>query len=507
MNSFSYLDFGASEERGEDAKREFISGTTLVGDILKSTLGPKGMVKLLTTGKEITVTNDGATILKNLIINSASAKLIINSSVSQDWEEGDGTTTIAVLTSLILEECRKLKIAPINIIKGLELGLDKCIETLDKISETCKEEDLLSLAKTTLCSKVVRCDLDKFGKLCVDAVQRIKGYSLDRINFVKVAGRLEDSYLEEGFILDRDQDINLQNPKIMIANCTLDADKVKIFSAKIKVNSIKDLSDLEKAEKDRMKAKIEKMCSYNIDCFINRQLIYDYPSQLFNENGVVPLEHADFDGVERLASVLGGKIVSTFDGLDDNSFGTCKEVKNITIGNKKMVQFSGLKSGACTIVLKGSSKEVLDEAERSIHDALCVLKRISTTNKIIYGGGAPEMNMANNLNQYALKIEDKESSAVFALSNALERIPQILAENGGLDGEAIKSKLRSLHTKGKITFGVDFDAKDLTCMKTKGVVESLRIKKRIMRAAVETAQMLIKCDAIIKCKPRERTRH
>jgi T-complex protein 1 subunit beta len=203
---------------------------------------------------------------------------------------------------------------------------------------------------------------------------------------------------------------------------------------------------------------------------------------------------------------LGGKIMSTFDDLNEECFGKCEEVKNIYIGNERMVKFSGLGKGACTIVLRGSSKVVLEEAERSIHDSLCVLSRIKEDLKIVYGGGCTDMEMAIALQGYSMDVVGKESEAILGFSNVLQQIPRILASNGGFDGEAIKSKLRAMHNEGRETYGVDLDAGDVCCMKEKGIIESLRIKKRIIQAACEAAQMIIKCDGIVKCKPRERTR-
>lgn len=505
MNQQSYLDAGTTEQRSTDARRTINLGTKMIYDVVKSTLGPSGMTKMLTCGKKIKITNDGATILKNLVIDSPSAKILIESSVGQDWEEGDGTTTIAILASLLVEEASRLEdVHPIQIIKGYETALEKALEVIENNSFVMKDEDYLTLAKTTLHSKILRCDLEKFGKICVDAINLIEDReNLNLINFIKTEGDLSSSCLVDGFILDKATIVpTLENPRILVANTAMDTDKIKIHGAQVNVKSVTELAKIEEAERERMQEKVDLITKEEneIDVFINRQIMYDYFLQLFKEKNVIAVEHADFDGVERLANVLGGKIMSTFESLTD-CFGSCDKIENVQIGEKRMIKFSGLRKGACTIILKGSTKEVQEEAERSIHDALCVLMKVRTEKKLVYGGGCIETEVGIATNNLALKIEGKESAAIFGFSNAVQKIPQIIAENCGMDGEAMKSKLRALHTKNKKTFGVSISLNDAGCMKEENVVESLRIKRRIFTSAVEAACLIIKCDGIIKCKP------
>ncbi|KAK6090513.1 hypothetical protein P3W45_000610 [Vairimorpha bombi] len=510
MNVFSHQNLGTTEEKGQDARRTILSGTDLVGDILKTTLGPKGMLKILKgDGKGLNITNDGAFILKNLQIDSASARILINSSIGQDWEEGDGTTSVSVLSSLIIREIFNLKIHPTKIIKGLRMAQEKCEKVLDRISVNPSVEDIRSLIKTTLCSKVLKYDLDKFVDICINAVDNLESKSdLNLIQIIKSPGKLEDSYLDDGFILNKESVISpMKNPRILIGNTSLDQDKIKVFGAKISVSSVQDLAEMEKIEREKMYKKIDSICNKKIDCFINRQLIYDYPMQLLKMKNVQPIEHADFDGIERLNNVLGGKILSTFEDVEDSCIGTCEEIKNIFIGDKRMIKFSGIKKGASSIVLFGSSKEMLDEAERSIHDALCVLIKIKETPRIIYGGGSSEMCMAVELSKYALDVPGVESEAILAFSNALQQIPVILSENGGFNGNEIKSELRSKHNSGLHTYGVNLENGTVSCMKELSVIDSYRIKKRVICASSEVAQMIVKCDGVVKCKPRERSRH
>merc|ERR1712032_64231 len=226
----------------------------------------------------------------------------------------------------------------------------------------------------------------------------------------------------------------LEDCKILVANCQMDTDKIKIYGARVKVESFEAVAEIEKAEKDKMKAKVEKICKHGCNVFINRQLIYNYPDQLFKENKVMAIEHSDFDGSERLAAVLGADIASTFDNPEETKLGFCKRIEEIMIGEDKVIKFSGCAQGeACTIVLRGASQHILDEAERSLHDALAVLYQTVQETRVVYGGGSMEMAMANAIMTKMATVEGKESAAMEGFAKALQQIPNILADNGGFD--------------------------------------------------------------------------
>lgn len=499
---YTHQNPGNVEERQDDAIRTIRSGVSLIGDILKTTLGPKGSMKVI-HGRETSVTNDGAFILKNLLIDSASAKIIANSSISQDWEEGDGTTSIAVLASLLLKEAYQLSVHPTKIIRGFSLALSRCLDAMGKKKFVPKQEDLRNLVRTTLNSKVLSNSLDVFIDVCINAVEKVEDISL--IEIIKIEGDLAESMLVDGIVLNRDVDISLTNPKVLVANTPLDYDKVKIFSSKISVNSISELEKIENAEKERMVAKIDSICQIPFDLFINRQIIYDYPLQLLANKNVTVIEHADFDGVERLNKVLGGNLLSTFDMVTAEDLGTCQKVSTITVKGHKMVRFEGTRKGAASIIIFGSSKEMLDEAERSVHDALCVLKRVKESAFCLYGGGCIETALSLELSKMALEVKTKESEGIEAFSRALLAIPKILAENCGFDGDEAKAVLKNDHSYRRTTYGVNIENGKSCCMKEKGVIEGFEMKRRVITAACETAQMILKCDGLVKCKPRERS--
>lgn len=525
MQLFSHKNAATQEEKNDNAKQVIITSTNLIYNILKTTLGPSGTLKLF-AGKNVLLSNDGATIMKNLLIDSAPAQLLINASTSQDKEEGDGTTSVSILIALLVKEAYELDIHPLKIIKGYELALSKVqeklqtliVEDLNRMDESinnamtkdiqnCENDIKINLAKTTLNSKVLNCDLDLFANIVVNAYNSLKEKDLNLINIIKAPGKLEDSFYCDGFILDRETIINIENPRILVANTAMDYDKIKVFGAKVEVQSVGELVQIEESEKKKMASKVDKICFDGdekiIDVFINRQLIYDYPKRLFKQNNVIPIEHADFDGVKRLSNILDAKIVSSFyKPVDKSNIGTCEKIENVYIGEKRMIKFTGIKKGAGTIVLRGSSADILDEAERSIHDALCVLR----DDRVLCGGGSIEIELANELIKYSTTIDGVESEAVFAFAKALAEIPKILSDNCGFDGEKIKAKLRAAHERGQKYAGVDIDNGCICDMREKKIFDSFSVKLRVLRAAVETAQILIKCDGIVKCKPRERTR-
>lgn len=283
----------------------------------------------------------------------------------------------------------------------------------------------------------------------MDAIQIIK----------KLGGNLIDSYLDEGFLLDKKIGLNqpkrLENAKILIANTPMDTDKIKVFGSRVKVDSVAKVAELEVAEKEKMKEKVEKIKKSGCNVFINRQLIYNYPEQLFADSGVMAIEHADFEGVERLALVLGGEIVSTFEEAEKCRLGRCDLIEEVIIGEDKLIRFSGVALGeACSIVLRGATQQILDEADRSLHDALCVLTQTVKEPRIVYGGGCSEMLMAQAVSTLAQKTPGKESIAMESFANALRKLPTVIADNAGYDSSELISQLRAFHAAGNNLMGL-----------------------------------------------------
>ncbi|XP_052157055.1 T-complex protein 1 subunit beta-like isoform X2 [Oryza glaberrima] len=491
----------ATEEKGERARMASFVGGMAISDLVKTTLGPKGMDKILQStgrGRSVTVTNDGATILKSLHIDNPAAKVLVDISKVQDDEVGDGTTSVVVLAGELLREAEKLvnmKIHPMTIIAGFRMAAECARDALLQRAMDNKEDsdkfrsDLMNIAMTTLSSKILSQDKEYFAGLAVDAVLRLKGSTnLEAIQILKkTGGSLKDSFLDEGFILDKKiglgQPKRIENAKILVANTAMDTDKVKIYGARVRVDSMAKVAEIEAAEKQKMREKVQKI----IDA------------------GILAIEHADFEGIERLALVTGGDIASTFDNPESVKLGHCKVIEEIMIGEDRLIHFSGVEMGqACTIVLRGASEHVLDEAERSLHDALCVLSQTVNDTRVLYGGGWPEMVMAKEVDGLARKTPGKKSHAIEAFSRALQSIPTIIADNAGLDSADLISQLRAEHHKEQSTAGIDVISGGVGDMEKLGISESFKAKQAVLMSATEAAEMILRVDEIVTCAPRRR---
>jgi len=512
----------AEDAKGSCARLQSFVGAIAICDLVKSTLGPMGMDKILlsTSGKDMKVTNDGATILKSVCVDNPAANVLINMSKVQDEEIGDGTTSVTVLAGEFLREAEKLiqtKIHPQTIVAGFRKSTQLARAALTAAAIDHKEDpvafraDLVNIAKTTLSSKVVSHDREYFANMCVDAILRLKGSTqLEQIQLVKMpGGTLADSCLEEGFILHKKigvgQPKSFKNPKIMVANTSMDADKIKIFGSRVRTESMSQVAEIEEAEKAKMKLKCQKIVDHGINVFINRQLIYNLPEQTFTDAGVLSIEHADFDGIERLALVLGAEICSTFDHPELVKLGSCELMEEIMIGEEKVIRFSGVAAGeACTIVLRGATEQVLDEAERSLHDALCVLMTTIKESRTVYGGGCCEVLMAQAVEAEVQNTPGKMALAMEAYARALREIPKAVADNGGYDSSALITELRAAHGEGRNDAGLNMDAGCIGSMAELGVLESFQSKLQSLESASEAAEMIVRVDEIVKCAPRQR---
>ncbi|KAG6868077.1 T-complex protein 1 subunit beta [Termitomyces sp. T159_Od127] len=434
----------ATEEKAENARLSSFVGALALGDLVKSTLGPKGMNKILQSASngDINVTNDGATILKAIQLDNAAAKILVNISKVQDDEVGDGTTSVTVLAAELLREAEKLiaqKIHPQTIVEGFRIASATALKALEDAAvdnfadPSVFRQDLFNIARTTLSSKVLSQDKDYFANLAVDAVLRLKGsIDLEHIQIIKkVGGKLTDSYLDEGFILDKES--------------------------------------------------------------------------LLAERGIMTIEHADFEGVERLSLVTGGEIASTFDRPDLVNLGHCELIEEIMIGEDKLIKFSGVAAGeACTVVLRGSTTQMVDEAERSLHDALSVLSQTVKETRTVLGGGCSEMLMSCAVEEEARKVKGKKAIATEAFGRALRQIPTILADNAGYDSSDLVTKLRAAHYEGQSDAGLDMNEGTIGLMRKLGVTESYKLKRQVVLSASEAAEMIIRVDDILRATPRKR---
>ncbi|KAL7068586.1 putative T-complex protein 1 beta subunit [Cryptosporidium serpentis] len=520
------MDEGAQESKGEMAHMQSIIGAIALGDLLKTTFGPKGMDKILQPIKEgpidsnPIITNDGATILKSISIDNPAAKILVDVSRQQDIRCGDGTTGVVILAAELLKQADKLleqRIHPQVIISGYHLALQEARKALELNSfdnssnKAVFEQDLLNIAKTTLSSKLLTHEKSHFAQLALNAVLRLGVKpNLDYIQIIKkIGGSLQDSFLEDGFILEKKigvgQPKKMTDCKILVANTSMDTDKIKIYGARVAVDSMEAVQAIEQAEKQKMYNKVQKILNHGCNVFINRQLIYNYPDQLFKDAGIIAIEHADFEGVERLSAVLDADIASTFDNPERTKLGYCKALDTIMIGEDELIRFSGCsKNEACTIILRGASSHILDEAERSLHDALAVLSQTIQDCRVVYGGGCSEVMMSVAVDNLAKIVEGKKSLAIEAFSCALRQIPTILLDNGGYDSAEIVTQLRALHNRGNHTFGIDFKTAKPADMSELNILESFESKLSQVCFATEAAEMILRVDDVIRCAPRQR---
>jgi T-complex protein 1 subunit beta len=304
----------------------------------------------------------------------------------------------------------------------------------------------------------------------------------------------------------------------------MDTDKIKIFGARVKVDGTGKLAELERAEKvrptshrrvarrrppqEKMKAKVAKIKAHGINCFVNRQLVYNYPESLFAAEGIMCIEHADFEGVERLALVTGSEIASTFDRPDLVKLGKCARIEEIMIGEDRLIKFSGVAAGeACTVVLRGATTQMVDEAERSLHDALSVLSQTVRETRIVLGGGCAEMLMANAADDAAKTTEGKKALAAESFAKALRQLPTILSDNAGYDSSDLVARLRAAHYAGRADAGLDMVNGAIASMRDLGVTESYKLKRQVVLSASEAAELILRVDNVLTATPRKRDGH
>jgi len=519
------LNSSADEERGELARMSAFVGGMALSDIVKTTLGPKGMDKILqslSNTDQINVTNDGATILKSVVLDNPAAHLIVELSQAQDTEVGDGTTSVAVLAGQLLHEADILVgngIHPQTIIQGWRQSSKIALKALESIAKDHSQDpaafhaDLVRVAGTTLNSKVLSMEHDKFAEMAVEAVERLKDTTrLDAISILKIpGGTLSQSELVDGLILKCEFGVGqphvLEDAKILIANTQMDADKIKINGAKIETSSPEQLAKIEAAEREKMLRKCEKIAAVKPTVFVNRQLIYNLPEEYFTEHGINSVEHADFSGVERLALVTGGDIVSTFDDPATIKLGYAKRVETIMIGEDKLLKFSGCNDPAtCTIVLRGATSQILDEAERSLHDALCVIAAMMAEKRTVLGAGCSEVAMAEAVDEAARTTEGKIQIAMESFAKALRQIPTIIAQNAGMDAPEIVASIRAAHARGQKTYGLDIVNRCAADVEKLGITESFKVKSQIVISATECAEQILRVDEIVKCPPAKQRR-
>eukprot|EP00796_Vickermania_ingenoplastis_P013312 gene13313-9149_t len=517
----------AQKERisGIEAQKLNINSALKVASVLKSSLGPRGMDKILTTpDNEVVVTNDGATILDLMDIDDEIGKLMVELSKSQDSEIGDGTTGVVCFAGALLEQAISLLDKGIHssrisdgFDKACEVACKKLEEIADPIGETVtKREFLLQTARSTLNSKVVNRERDHFAEMCVDAVLAVadeerKDVNMDLIKMEsKAGGRLEESCLVRGIVLDKDfshpqMPKTLKNPKVAILTCPFEPPKPKTKHT-VQISSAEAMTELHRQEQAYFRDQVQKVKDSGADLVICQWGFDDEANYLLFRNDLPAVRWVGGVELEMIAIATGGRIVARFEDLHSSKLGTCGTVREVGFGTTKdrMIFLEECpNSKAVTIFIRGSNKMMIEEAKRSLHDAICMVRNLLRDSRIVYGGGSAEIAASSAVSAFADTISTVDQYAIRAFADALEYIPINLAINSGLDPIRALSDARKEHRNNNVYAGIDCMNTGTTDMKEQRVFETLSGKCSQLRLATQVVKMILKVDDVIVTKPEE----
>ena len=508
---------GSSRSRGREAQHTNIMAAKIVAETVKSALGPKGMDKMLVDSfGDVTITSDGRTILDEMDIQHPAAKMMVEVSKTQDNEAGDGTTTAVVLAGELLSKAEELigkNIHPTIIIDGYKKAAEKALEVLEKIaipagSET--EEYLKKAAMTSMASKLVAEHREYLADLAVKAILAVaekenEKYKVD-VDDVKVEKKpgesLRDTKLIQGIVLDKEvvhsgMPKRVENAKIALLDTPLEIEKTE-FDAKINIESPEQMEAFLKQEEEMLRDMVEKIAAVGANVVLCQKGIDDMVQHFLARKKILAVRRIKKSDIEKLAKATGGKVITNMDDMTPEDLGYASLVEERKIGDDKMTFIEGCKHPrAVTILIRGGTERIVDEAERSLHDALCVVRDIVEEPKVLAGGGAPELEISKMLKRYAETLPGREQLAVRSFAEALEAVPVTLTENAGLDPIDILSELRARHEKGGTWAGIEVHSGKVQDMTEAGVFEPLAVKKQIIKSATEAASMILKIDDVI----------
>jgi archaeal chaperonin len=512
---------GTGRTTGKEAQRNNITAAKIVAETVRTTLGPRGMDKMLvSTIGDVTITNDGATIMKDLDVQHPAAKMLVEVSKTQDNEVGDGTTTAVLLSGELLEKAEKLldkDVHPTVIVDGYKKAAEKAMEILDKMSLPVGEKDDITLrqvAMTSMYSKGIVVAKEKFADIAVKAVKQVSEKTdgkikadIDLIKILKKHGKgLEETELVKGVVIDKEfahaqMPKTIQSAKIALLNAKLEIEKTE-FDAKININSPDQMQMFIEEEEKMLSDMVNLVEKTGANILFCEKGIDDVALHFLSKKGIAAVKNVSSGDLEKLAKATGGRIVASVKELNKDSLGEAKTVEELKIGDDKLVYVRDSKNPkAVTIVIRGGTEHVVDEADRSLHDALSVVRNALEDGKILAGGGAPEAELAKKLREYAVKVGGREQLAIEAFAEALEAVPTTLAENAGLDPIDILVELRSKHERaGNPWFGVDVYSGEIKDMKKLNVLEPLRVKQQVVKSASEAASMILRIDDVIASK-------
>ncbi len=511
---------GTKREKGRGAQSNNIMAARAISDAVKSTLGPKGMDKMLVDSMgDVVVTNDGATILKEIDVEHPAAKMIVEVAKSQDEECGDGTTSAVVLTGELLKYAGELldqNIHPTVITGGYKLAAQKAIETLNKLSIPIKSNDkktLKSIATTSMASKGASTEKEHLADIVVDAVLSIAEkignktvVDLDNIQIEKKqGGGIANTDVISGIILDKERVHEgmpklVKNAKIALVDVALEVKKTEV-DARIQINDPTQLQAFLDEEEGMIKKMADKVKKSGANVLICQKGIDDIAQHYLAKDGIYSVRRAKKSDMEKLAKATGANIIGNLDSLTTRDLGYAGLVEEKKIGDDKMTFVTECKNPkAVSILIRGTTEHVVDELERALHDALSVVSVGIEDGKMTAGGGAAATSIAMALRDYAPSVGGREQMAIEAFANAIEIIPKTLSENAGLDPIDMMLEIRNAHKKGNKFSGVNVFTGKIEDMIKNNVIEPLRISKQEIEASSEAATMILRIDDVIASK-------
>ena len=508
---------GTSETKGREAQRNNIAAAKIIAEIVQTSLGPRGMDKMLVDSLgDVTITNDGATILKEIDVQHPAAKMLVEIAKTTDNEVGDGTTSVVVLAGSLLENAESLltqDVHPTIIVDGYRKAAKKAQQYLQDIADTVTANDkptLLKIAKTAMQTKLVRKDSGYLADLVVKAVLAVAekdgtNFSVDE-DYIKVekkaGGSVIDSVLIEGIVLDKEvihagmpKEVN--DAKIALINNALEISKTET-DAKINITNPQQIKSFLDEENKMLKNMVDKVIGSGATVVLCQKGIDDMAQHYLAKANILAVRRVKESDLTKLARATGARIVTNLDDLFEKDLGSAETVEERKIEEDRWVFIEGCKHPkSVSLLLRGGSQRVVDEVERSIHDAIMVVRDVMEVPSIVAGGGAPETYVATKIRSWSKSLEGREQLSAEKFADSLESIPLALAENTGMDPIDTLATLRSKQLKGEKWTGIDVLKARVVNMKSSDIIEPLSVKQQVVSAASEAACMILRIDDVI----------
>ena len=507
----------ALQQKGKDAQQNNIAAAKLVSELVRSSLGPRGLDKMLVDSLgDVTITNDGATILKEIDVQHPAAKMMVEISKTVDNEVGDGTTSSVVFGGALLakaEELLKKDVHSSTIVEGYQNAAEKTLEIYSELSKKITADDkesLLKIATTSMQSKLISEDSDILSKIVVDAILSIatkKGdtYAIDLENIKvekKAGGSIQDTQIVKGIVLDKEivhsgMPTKIEKARIALVNSALEIEKTEM-SSEIRITDPTQMQMFLEEENRMLKNMVDKLHDIGANVLICQKGIDDIAQHYLAKHGIMAVRRVKESDMIKLSKATGGRVISNLDDLSDKDLGISDLAHQKKVESDKWVFIEGCKHPqSVTLLIRGGSQRVIDEVDRSIHDSLMVVKDVIEKPEIVAGGGAPESFAASQLKDWADNFDGREQLAIKKYAEALETIPLTIAENAGMDPIDTMANLRAKQNQGRKWTGIDARNTKIADMLSIDVVEPIAVKEQIVKSATEAACMILRIDDVI----------